>query len=163
MKTPAVVKQWSSIPNRIRKSIRGLRAHDLAIRGGAEGWSIAEYVHHLVEDNFIACHVVLVALGKPGGTYDWSWVHPSKAWMKRLSYDRAPVESALQLFEALTKHISSLIAHNPRNVQHSVGILDTPGGVPRKTTVAQLLRAEVGHATHHLGDIESAKRSRRNN
>jgi len=49
MKTPDVVEAWSSIPDRIRRSIRGLRGVELSVRGGAEEWSIAEYVHHLAD------------------------------------------------------------------------------------------------------------------
>ncbi len=161
MKIPLVVKEWSSIPKRIRRSIGDLKDADLLIRGGSEGWSIAEYTHHLVEANLIASHVVLAALGKPGCTYDWSWVTPDTGWMIRLSYDRAPIEPAVDLLEALTRHISSLITLNPRGVRERIAILDVPGGVPRQSTVAKVLRAEVTHVTHHLADIESAKRTRR--
>src|SRR6202165_3544066 len=100
-KIPVVVREWSSVPERIRGSIDDLKSDDLLIRGGAEGWSIAEYVHHLVEANLIASHVILAALGKPGCTYDCSWVTPDKGWMSRLSYDRAPIEPALALHESL--------------------------------------------------------------
>jgi hypothetical protein len=128
MKVPIVVKEWSSIPKRIRKSVGDLRDADLLIRGGSEGWSIAEYVHHLVEANLIASHVVLAALGKPGCTYDWSWVTPNKDWMTRLGYDRAPIEPAVKLLESLNRHISSLVKLNPRSVRQPIAILDTPGG-----------------------------------
>lgn len=161
MKRPAAVEEWSSIPDRIRRSVRGLRGVELAVRGGAEEWSIAEYVHHIVEANLIASQIVLAALGKPGCTYDWSWVTPNRDWMIRLSYDRAPIEPALRLLESLTRHVSSLITLGPRSLGQPVAILDVPGGVPRRTTVAKVLREQVTHATHHLADIESAKRTRR--
>ncbi len=160
-KRPVVVGEWSSVPRRIREAIGGLGDTELSIRGGSEGWSIREYVHHLVEANLIVSHVVLAALGTPGCTYDWSWVNPDRHWMERLSYDRAPVEPAVLLLEVLTRHISNLLALSPSGLKQHVGILDTPGAVPRKTTVAKLLRDEVAHATHHLVDIESARRGRR--
>jgi hypothetical protein len=77
--------------------------------------------------------------------------------MTRLSYDRAPIEPAVALLESLTQHISSLIKLNPRSIRQPIAILDVPGGVPRQSTVGQVLRAEVEHATHHLADIDSAK------
>ncbi len=160
-KKPVVVEEWSSLPDRIRRSIGGLSEVDLSIRGGSQEWSIAEYVHHLVEANLTVSHVVLAALGKPGCTYDWSWLTPDEGWMVRLSYDRAPVEPALRLLEALTGHISNLVALSPGSLKQQVGILDAPGASPRRTTVAKLLRDEVAHATHHLADIESARRGRR--
>lgn len=156
---PVVVKEWSSVPGRIRSCIDDLKAEDLLIRGGAEGWSIAEYVHHLVEANLIASNVVLAALGKPGCIYDWSWVTPDRDWMIRLSYDRAPIEPALALHQSLTRHISSLLTLTPRSLRRHVAIVDTPGVVPRKSSVAKVLRDEITHATHHLADIEAAKRT----
>ncbi len=155
--SPAVVRGWAAIPKRIRKSIHGLKAADLAVRGGPEGWSIRETVHHLVEANFIASHIVLAALGKPGCTYDWSWVMPDLPWMKRLGYDRAPVEPSLRLLEALTRHVSTLLKLQSTALKNQVGLLDAPGKRPRRTTVAKLLHDEISHATHHLGDVEVVK------
>ncbi len=149
---------WCSIPKRIRRSIRGLNGKGLSTRGGSQGWSVAEYVHHLVEANFIASHVVLAALGKPGCVYDWSWVMPDRGWMKRLSYDRAPVGPALDLLEKLTRHLSTVLVLGRGNLRRHVAILDAPGASPRRITVAKLLRDEVAHATHHIGDIESARK-----
>ncbi len=159
MSRASVVSEWCSVPKRIRGSIRGLKGKGLSIRGGSQGWSVAEYVHHLVEANFIASHVVLAALGKPGCTYDWSWVTPDRAWMKRLSYGRAPVGPALDLLEALTRHVSSLLTLGRGSLRRHVAILDAPRASPRRVTVGGILRDEVGHATHHIGDIESARRS----
>ncbi len=158
MSRVSVVDEWCSIPKRIRRSIRGLKGKGLSTRGGSQGWSVAEYVHHLVEANFIASHVVLAALGKPGCTYDWSWVMPDRAWMKRLSYDRAPVGPALDLLESLARHVSSLLRLGRGSLRRHVAILDAPGAPTRRVTVEKLLRDEGGHATHHIGDSESARR-----
>jgi len=161
MKRAVVLSEWSLIPGRIRRAVRGLNRVGLARRGGSEGWSIGEYVHHLVEANLIASHVVLAALGKPGFTYDWSWVTPDEGWMTRLAYDRAPIEPALRLLEALTRHISSLVTLLPGSLGLPVALLDAPGAVPRRSTVAKMLRGEVTHASHHLADIVAARRRRR--
>lgn len=159
MKTELIVADWSSIPNRIRKSVGELTGTDLLVRGGSEGWSIAEYVHHLVEANLIAAHIVLAALGRPGCTYDWSWVTPDRGWMVRVAYDRAPVQPALSLFEALTIHISSLINLIPGALVQRIDLIESPGKVPRKSTVANVLRHEIVHATNHIDELESAGRS----
>lgn len=119
------------------------------------------YVHHIVEANLIASHVILFALAKPGCIYDWSWVTPDKDWMIRLSYDSAPIGQAVHLLEALSRHLSNLIVLNPRSLKQSVNLLDIPGGVPRKSTIERLLQDEVSHANNHIADIESAKQTRR--
>jgi len=75
-KQVSALRAWTSIPREIRRGVAGLSTRDLTVRGGSEGWSIREYVHHLVEANLVASNIVLAALGKPGCTYDWSWVTP---------------------------------------------------------------------------------------
>jgi|SRR5215469_10939203 len=161
MKTDRTLKEWHSTPQKIRECVADLKRDDLEVRGGAEGWSIAEYIHHLVEANFIAAHVVLNALGGQGATYDWSWITPDRDWMRRLGYDRAPIEPALALHESLAHHIASLLALKPRGLRRSIAILDSPGGRPRTTTVAKILGDEVTHVSHHLEEIESIRRKLR--
>ena len=48
----------------------------------------------------IVVAIVLAALGKPGCRFDWSWMIPDERWMRRLGYDRAPLEPAIELLEA---------------------------------------------------------------
>jgi hypothetical protein len=43
------LRGWLTIPAKLRKALEGLAEEDLDLRGGAEGWSIRETVHHLVE------------------------------------------------------------------------------------------------------------------
>lgn len=47
------IDEWAQIPADIRKSLSGSSETDLDRRGGSEGWSIREYVHHLVEANLV--------------------------------------------------------------------------------------------------------------
>jgi hypothetical protein len=104
---PKALAAWASIPRDIRRAIAGLSSRDLKARGGSEGWSIQEYAHHLVEANLVASTIILAALGRPGCTYDWSWVIPDREWMKRLGYDKAPLEPAIELLESLCAHVSA--------------------------------------------------------
>ncbi len=132
MKLAMVVKEWPQIPQRIQRGNEDLKPTELLIRGGPEGWSIAEYVHHLVEANLIASQVVLNAIGKAGATYDWSWVTPNTEWMRRLGYDHAPIAPALDLLESLAQYMSCLLAQNPRGLRRTIAILDSLGGVPEE-------------------------------
>lgn len=153
------LKVWSSIPGRIRKAVSGLSARELSLRGGSEGWSIREYVHHLVEANLVATNIVLAALGKPGCRYDWSWVTPDARWMKRLGYDRAPIEAALELLEQLGSHVSRVVGGAPRGLEGHVRLLDVPGARPRRSTVEQVLTDEFEHAEHHLRDVADTRKA----
>ena len=159
-KPPKALAAWASIPRDIRKGIAGLTNRDLNSRGGSEGWSIREYAHHLVEANLVASNIILAALGRPGTTYDWSWVIPDRKWMNRLGYDRAPLAPALALLEALCAHVAGLARGVPGGMKRSVRLLDSPGARTHRKTVRQVLDDECKHARHHLRDIADTRNAR---
>ena len=154
---PKALAAWASIPRDIRRAIAGLSNRDLKARGGSEDWSIQEYAHHLVEANLVASNIILAALGSPGCTYDWSWVIPDRKWMKRLGYDRVPLEPALELLEALCAHVVGLARGAPGSMKRSVRLLDSPGARLRRRTLKQVLEDESEHARHHLRDIADTR------
>jgi hypothetical protein len=155
------LRAWTAIPRELRGAISGLSASDLRRRGGSEGLSIREYVHHLVEANIVASTIALAALGKPGCTFDWSWMYPDARWVKSLGYGRAPLEPALKLLEALSSHVAGLARRAPGGMARSVRLVDSPGARTRRRTLEQLLAEECGHARHHLRDIAETKKARR--
>jgi DinB family protein len=150
---------WTSIPRKIRRAIEGLSARDLKARGGSEGWSIREYVHHLVEANLVASTIVLAALGKPGCRFDWSWMIPDERWMSRLGYDRAPLEPAIELLEALCVHVADLARGTPESRRPYVRLESSTGSRPRRKTLRQVLYEECEHAQHHLRDIAATRKA----
>ena len=150
---------WQAIPRRIREAISGISPRELALRGGSEGSSIREYVHHLVEANLVAATLVIAALGSPGSKYDWSWLVPDERWMKRIGYARAPVEPALRLLEDLASHVAGLVRRTPGGSSRHVRLRGTSR--TRRQTVRRVLRDEIDHARHHLRDIAAIRAARR--
>lgn len=149
---------WNQIPNEIKKSIRGLRESDLDLRGGAGGWSVRENVHHLVEANIIASNMIIAALATDGCDFDWTWVNPNKAWMRRVGYDKADVEVSIGALRALGKHISALIAAQPDAMRRRVRLNDAPGDPRYVMTVEKILQQEVEHAKDHLENVVAVRR-----
>ncbi len=158
-KQARALRAWRSIPGAIRTAVSGLSARSLGLRGGSEGWSIREYTHHLVEANLVVSNIVIAALGKPDCRYDWSWVNPDAGWMKRLGYDRAPIEPALALLELLRTHVTEVVRVAPGGMRRAVKLLDAPGAKPRRLTVEQVLAGEYEHAQHHLRDIADTRKA----
>ena len=152
------LRSWRSIPRRIRAAVSGLSPRELDLRGGSEGWSIRENVHHLVEANLVVSTIVLAALGKPGCRFDWSWLWPGRRWSKRLGYDRARIEPALEHLEALVAHVSALLRSAPGAGTARVHLVGTGPRATRRS-VDRILTEEVEHARHHLEEIAAAKKS----
>jgi hypothetical protein len=154
----AALADWNRIPGKIRQAIRGLNQGDLRLRGGSEGWSIGETVHHLVEANLIASNMIIAALATDGGNFDWTWVNPDKSWMRRVGYDKAGVDPALATLRALCRHISALLAAHPSALTRTVKLNDSPDAPRYVMTVEMILLREVEHANDHLGDIRHVRK-----
>jgi len=154
-----VLAAWNRVPSTIDDAIRGLKGKDLDLRGGSEGWSIRETVHHLVEANLVASNIVIAALAMNGYNYDWTWVNPSKAWMRRVGYDTARVEPAIETLRALCRYISGLVAAKPSALTRKVKLNDTPGSTRYEMTVDKILWQEVTHAEEHLQDVREIRKS----
>lgn len=152
------LKAWLQVPQAIEKAIKGLSEEDLDLRGGSEGWSIRETVHHLVEANLVASNIVIAALASSGCTYDWSWVNPNRSWMERAGYDRAPVGPALETLAALCRHLSGLIGATAGAPARTVKLLDAPGSKTHTMTVKEVIQQEAEHAQEHLGDVAKTRR-----
>lgn len=153
-----VLAAWNRVPRTIDNAIRGLKEKDLDQRGGSEGWSIRETVHHLAEANLVASNIVIAALAMNGYNYDWTWVNPSKAWMRRVGYGTAPVEPAIETLQALCRHISGLVAAKPGALTRRVKLNDAPGATRYVMTVEKILWQEVTHAAEHLQDVREIRK-----
>lgn len=154
-----VVNAWLRIPEMVVEAIEHLPATELDLSID-ENMSARETVHHLAEANIVACSMIIAALGASGSTYDWSWLYPNKAWVKRMGYGSAPLDPALETLRGLCRHVSNLISSREDALQCEVKLFDTPGGEIYAMTVEQIIRHEVDHAKEHLGPIRQSQRPR---
>jgi len=129
-----MLDEWAALP-------------DVIVRAAAA----PETVHHLLEANLVASNMILAALGTDSCEFDWSWLIPDEQWMERLGYENVPPEPALELFRALTKYFSALLARDPSLLQRTIRLRDSGDSEPYSITVAEILAREVDHAREHLG------------
>ncbi len=148
-----------SLAGRIEKALQNFTEDDLDLRGGAEGWSIRETVHHLVESNLIASNIIIASLAKSGCVYDWSWVTPSVSWMQHLGYNKAPIRPALQALKAISEHMAALIRASSDGLLRTVQLLDAPGAKPYTKTVKEVLTEQIGHVEGHLRTVAEIRAS----
>ncbi|HXG59716.1 MAG TPA: DinB family protein, partial [Thermoanaerobaculia bacterium] len=135
----------------IRAAIRGMSARDLDRRGGE--FSPRETVHHLVEANLVAANMIIAALATNGGNYDWTWVWPSREWMKRVGYDRVDAGAAIAALRGVIGYVAELVASQPDGLSRTVKLNDAPRAPRYSVTVEEILRREVDHVTEHLASI----------
>jgi hypothetical protein len=147
---------WRRIPGEIEAAIEGVPESGFGWRGGVDGMSIRETVHHLVEANLVAASIMIAALGKTGCVYDWSWLFPNLEWTQRMGYERVPIEPALATLRALVEHVGGVIAASD-GFGHEVQLRDSPGAALYTKTVEDLLRQEAEHAAEHLRSLAQTR------
>lgn len=151
------IQAWVRIPADIEKALEGLAENALDLRGGADGWSIRETVHHLVEANLVASNIVIAALARSGCTYDWSWVNPDASWMRRVGYSSAPIRPALETLRALCEHIAGVVNAAADGLGREVQLLDAPGAKLYTKTVRDIFQQEVAHSAEHLRGVAKTR------
>lgn len=146
------ISAWLEVPKQIDALTKRLSEEQLDLRGGPENWSVRETAHHLVEANLVAATIVIAALAAREPTFDWSWVNPTRTWMRRIAYDRAPLSPALACLRAVAQHVSGLLDLSPGGLRRKVWLRDAPNAKLYAKTVAQILEDEAGHAREHLAE-----------
>jgi hypothetical protein len=154
------LNEWLQLPRSIEIALEGLTEDDLNLRGGSNGWSIRENVHHVVESNLVACTIVIAAVSNGGITYDCSWMNPDRASMERTGYTRAAVAPAIDAMSGVCRHVAAILSATPDALRHEVKLLGPPGTEPYLMTVEQMLRLEVEHARQHLQEVADALKQR---
>jgi hypothetical protein len=155
------LSEWLQVSRSIEIALEGLTEDDLNFRGGSNGWSIRENVHHVVESNLVACTIVIAAVGKGGITYDCSWMNPDRTWMERMGYTHAAVAPAIDALSGLCRYVAALLsAAAPDALRREIKLLGAPGTEPYLMTVEQMIRLEVEHARHHLQEVDDTLKQR---
>jgi hypothetical protein len=149
------LREWNDIPDRIEHSIQDLTPDRLDVRGGSEGMSARETVHHLLEANLVAANMIIAALGTDEYEFDWGWLFPDREWMARLGYDTVDIEPAMALLRSLAGYISALLNREPSLMSRKIRLRDSGDSEPYAITVEGILAREVEHARGHLDDLGS--------
>ena len=153
------LSDWLQVSRTLEIALDGLTEDDLNFRGGPDGWSIRETVHHVVESNLVACTIAIAAVGTGGCTYDCSWLNPDRAWMERMGY-RGSVAPAIEALSAVCRYGSALLSAAPDALGREIKLLGAPGTEPYLMTVEQMIRLEVEHARKHLQEVDEMLKQR---
>src|SRR5262245_28318770 len=130
------LSEWLEVSRSTEIALGSLTEDDLDLRGGPDGWSIRETVHHVVESNLVACTIAVAAAGTGGCAYDCSWLNPDRAWMERMGY-RGAVAPAVEALSALCRYVSALLSAATDGLGREIKLLGAPGTEPYAMTVEQ--------------------------
>lgn len=147
---PSIIAIYRSGPERLQQALAGLVPADLERRWAPGKRTVRELVHHLVEADLGALHILHMALAEPGRQLHGDF-WDDDAVVTTLNYADRPVQPAAALFSAARAWVLDTLAHLPDGLDRSVL---WPSGY--RADARSLLRHAGGHALHHIGQIAQA-------
>jgi hypothetical protein len=153
-----LLEQYSRLPESLEAALAGLDEASLDLRLD-EGWSIRQYVHHVVDGEALWQMNLKVILGNNGVFFPFTWyfTHTQDEWADIWAYDRRPLGPTLAAFRASAWNLSELIRCMPDKWDH-YGCVTWPGtNEEARFTVRQIVEMHIRHVTGHTVDIRSIR------
>jgi hypothetical protein len=156
MKNPhdTLLKKYLELPQKLEAAVAGLSNEDLDLR--LEGWSIRQYVHHVVEGELLWQINLRAIIGTDGIEFPMRWYFAlsQDEWADKWAADKRLVEPTLALFRGSTRSLVELLQHiQPEEWRH-FGRVTFPGSdSERRYTVRDIVLMHIRHMDQHLQDI----------
>ncbi len=153
-----LLKKYLQLPERLENAIAGLEEAGLDLK--SSGWTIRQYVHHLVEGELIWEVNLRAAAGSDGIALpmNWYFTQPQDIWVERWAYDRRPIGPALALFHASTCDLVGFLRSVPAQVWKHSGRITWPGEPQESSlTVRDILVMHLRHMDGHTADIRAIR------
>lgn len=152
MAAEEVLLWYQAAPDRLERALRGLSEADLDLTRAPGKWSIRQLTHHIVDSDCLSLARTKFALAEPGRNYQGNAYNPD-VWAEGLHYANRPVEPAVLLFRGIRAHMFQLLTHLPGALERT-----TVGPDGTASPVGPFIRALMGHALHHISQIEETRR-----
>ncbi|MCJ7432263.1 MAG: DinB family protein [Anaerolineales bacterium] len=154
----SLLEKYLKLPDRLEAAVAGLSESDLDLKQG-DGWTIRQYVHHLVEGENLWQVNLRAVVGTDGIAFPFTWYFalPQDEWAKRWAYDKRPLGPSLALFRANTWNLVETLRNIPDVWEHFGRV--TWRGAEKETciTVRQIVEMHLGHMDGHVEDIQAIR------
>lgn len=147
----ACIDQIAAVPQKMRDAIRGLTPQQLDTPYRDGGWTVRQVVHHVPDSHLNAYVRLKLAL-----TEDNPVIKPydEDAWSKLPDAQQTPVETSLQMLEALhTRWVALMRSMNDEDFRRTFRHPEHPGDF----SLDGLVGLYAWHGRHHVAHITSLR------
>ncbi len=158
MNTEELLAAYLQIPDRLEAALSGLEEAGLDLKLST-GWSIRQYVQHVVDGEALWQMNLKVILGNNGAHFPFTWyfTHTQDEWADIWAYDKRPLEPSLALLRANTRSLVALLRLLPDKWEH-FGRVTWPGTEKEtRFTVRQIVEMHIRHVEGHAADIRAIR------
>lgn len=156
----ALLEDYLNLPAHLEEVIAGLKESDLDL-SLESGWSIREYVCHLVEGEQLWQINLRVILGLNGAKFPFDW-YPSlgsqERWVEIWAYGKRSLNVLLDQYRADTQYLVDVLKAMPDDVWEHYGRITWPGAEDEsKYSVRDILEINLSHLDVHAEDIRAIR------
>ena len=147
----AAVAAIASAPAALRRSVHGLNNSQIDTPYRPEGWTVRQLVHHLADSHLNAYVRHRLALTENNPTIK---PYDENLWAELSDAKSAPIESSLQLLEAMHERwVLSIKAMEPADFSRT---LNHPDRGPM--TLDLMLELYAWHGKHHVAHVTELRK-----
>jgi len=153
-----LLDEYLNLPERLDTVIAGLEEKDLDLCLES-GWSIREYICHLVEGEQLWQVNLRMIIGLSGEKLPFSWYpeHSQDEWAELWAYGKRSLNVLLEQYHADTRYLVDTLKHLPE-VWENYGCIKWPGYVEeRRYTVRDIVEMHIQHLDEHADDIRAIR------
>jgi hypothetical protein len=155
----SLFKRYLNLPDRLETAIAGLDDVQLNLRLST-GWSIREYVHHIVEGELMWQMFLRAILGTNGIAFPirWYFAISQDDWVERWVSGKRALAPTLALFRGSTASLAELLRNIPAEAWEHYGRVTWPGDDKEtRLTVRDIVLIHIGHMDQHTTDIQTIR------
>jgi hypothetical protein len=155
----SLFKRYLKLPDRLEAAIAGLDEGQLNLTLGT-GWSIREYVHHIVEGELMWQMSLRAILGTNGIAFPirWYFAISQDDWAERWVSGKRAVAPSIALFRGSTASLAELLRNIPAEAWEHYGCVTWPGDKKEtRLTVRDIVLIHIGHMDQHSADIQTIR------
>ena len=153
-----ILEEYRKLPDRLEEAIAGLDETDLDLRLES-GWSIREYICHLVEGEQLWQINLRVIIGLNGERFpfDWYFKLSQDEWVEHWAYHKRSLKAMLDLFRADTQYLIDVLESMPDVWEH-YGRVTWPGEEEEtRLSVRDIIEIHIYHMAGHTEDIRAIR------
>jgi hypothetical protein len=149
-----LLNEYGKLPERLEAAIAGLEESDLDLHLES-GWSIREYICHLVEGEQLWQINLRMIIGLNGAEFPFGWYPelPQDEWAERWAYGKRSLKIMLDQYRADTQYLIDTLKNLPDVWEH-YGCITWPGSEKEsRYTVRDIVEMHLHHLDVHSEDI----------
>jgi len=153
-----LLAEYLELPDRLEAVIAGLEENQLDLRLES-GWSIREYICHLVEGEQLWQINLRVIIGLNGEEFPFTW-YPQRSqdeWAQVWAYGKRSLKVLLDQYRADTQYLVDILKNLPHVWEHD-GWITWPGDDREsRYSVRDIVEMHIQHLEEHARDIHAIR------